>query len=60
MSDPPLCRPSLCCRIFGHKWFTRIKIKQYRDALGDIHTDKKWTERRHCDRCGVPNPNWME
>ena len=61
-SRPSLYRtytPSLWCRIFGHKW-VQYGFEDYWDREKLRHQRNTFQDRKHCDRCGVPNPNWTE
>ena len=55
MSDP-IYKPSLLCRLIGHKWWLRTSKEDTLIEGGDILTHSRWDEMETCVRCGIPNP----
>lgn len=52
----PEYKPSLMCRILGHKWWLTSKTDTKKD--GEYWTEINHKQAPNCDRCGVANPAW--
>src|SRR5207245_865686 len=56
---PFVLKPSLWCRIFGHKWRVRMDLSEaWTGSDGLLHRTPRQVS--YCDRCGAHNPNWTE
>lgn len=55
--DKDIYKPSLVCRLIGHKWWTTNKKERF-DEDGVKHRDLIHTQRPFCERCGTKNPGF--
>lgn len=51
MTEEP--KPSLLCRLIGHRWESRVSNESIRPG----HIVTVISQIPNCTRCGVPNPN---
>ncbi len=58
MSEPEY-KPSLLCRLIGHKWFLKDNRQRPKVRSNDPNElpviDTIYSPMSHCMRCGVPN-----
>lgn len=51
-------KPSLLCRLIGHKWWMERICEDLRQTGLPFRTMER-VDITHCDRCGVPNPRMI-
>jgi len=53
-----MSKPSLMCRIFGHKWMSEWIPQKYVHTISGIATESTRDIYKACCRCGESNPNY--